>query len=113
MKMMEKANAAGLFASKKQGGVDVKFAEKHAKIEKFFSDTKDLRKQMFIERAEKRALMHSHNPDPLAIAKVAGELFDLKNTLHDRAIAAGLKGHFHGMGHGRHFARSYNRAFIS
>ncbi len=104
MAMMEKAKAAGLFAFKKQGDGDVKFAEKHAKIEKFFADTKDLRKQLSVERAAKRALMNSRTPDPLAVAKISGELFDLKNTLHEKAIAAGLPGHFHGMGHGRHFS---------
>jgi hypothetical protein len=90
----------------------VKFAEKHAKIEKFFVDTKDLRKQLSVERAAKRALMHSRTPDPLAVAKISGELFDLKNTLHEKAIAAGLPGHFQRMGHGRHFSYGYHHAFM-
>ena len=112
MAMKEKAKAADLFSFKNRSDKEAKFAEMHAKIEKFFTDTKDLRKQMFVERAEKRALMHSQAPDPLAVAKVAGELFDLKNTLHDKAIAAGLPGHFHRMGHGRHFSHGHNHGFM-
>ena len=110
--MVEKAKAAGLFAFKKQDDEKGKLAEKHAKIEKFFADTKELRKQMSVERAEKRALMHSQTPDPLAVAKVAGELFDLKSTLHEKAIAAGLPRHFHRMGHGRHFSHGHNFGFM-
>ena len=110
--MSEKAKAAGLFAFKKQDDEKGKLAEKHAKIEKFFADTRELRKQISVERAEKRALMHSQTPDPLAVAKVAGELFDLKSTLHEKAIAAGLPGHFHGMGHGRHFSHGHNHGFL-
>jgi len=118
MTMMEKAKAEGLFAFKKPGDRDEKFTEKHVKIEKFFADTKDLRKQMAVVRAEKHALMHSQNPDPLAVAKVAGELFDLKYAIHEKAKTAGLPRDFHGMGNGRmghrrHFSHDHDFGFMS
>jgi hypothetical protein len=34
--------------------------------------------------------MASSNPDPQAVAKVAGELFDLQTAMHDKAEAAGV-----------------------
>ena len=108
--MMDKVKAAGLFGRTEKGRDKAKFAEKHAKIEKFFTETRDLRKQISVARAEKRALMHSQAPDPLAVAKVAGQVFDLKNTLREKAIAAGLPWYFHGRGHGRHF--SHTRPFM-
>ena len=106
--MIEKASAAGISKLAKGDGEDEKFAERHAKLEKFFAENKDLRKQIAVEKAEKRALMHNRTPDPQAIAKVAGTLFDLKNSLHEKAMAAGLSGYWHKKGKGRHFSQSHN-----
>lgn len=61
-----------------------------AKVSKFFKDNKDLHKQMAMKRAEKQALMQSEQPDPQAVAKVAGELFDLQTAMHEKAEAAGV-----------------------
>ena len=61
------------------------------KVEQFFLDTQDLRKQMVTKRAEHRALMQNTNPDPAAAAKVAGEMFDLQTALHEKAVAAGVE----------------------
>lgn len=72
-------------------------AETQAKFDKFFEETFDLRKQIVVKRAEKNALMGSEHPDPAAVGKIAGELFDLRNTLHGKAKAANLQG-FGGMG---------------
>ncbi len=98
MAMMEKAKTAELFMFAKRDDKDGNNAEKRAKIGTFFADTKDLRKQMFVKQAEKKALLHSRTPDAEAIAKITGELFDLRATLQEKAKEAGLPKHFHGGG---------------
>jgi hypothetical protein len=105
--MYEKVKAAGLFTSERHG----RFAERHAKLEIFLEDTKDLRRQIYVQRAEQRAMLHSKNPDSMAVAKVAGELFDLQNTLREKARAAGLPGYFH-RGHGRNFSHEYDHGLM-
>ena len=105
--MCEKVKAAGLFTSGRHG----KFADRHANLEKFFTDTKDLRRQISVQRAEKHAMLNSKNPDSLAVAKVAGELFDLQNTLREKAAAAGLPRHFH-RDHDRNFSPEYDHGFM-
>lgn len=71
--------------------------ETQAKFDKFFSETQDLRKQIAVQRAVKRALMRAETPDPGAVGKATGELFDLHNTMRLKAEEAGLQG-FSGMG---------------
>lgn len=110
--VMEKARAAGLFNLRKRHNSDEKFAEKHAKLEKFFADTKDLRKQIAVEKAEKHALMHSRTPDPLAVAKVTGTLFELKDSLHEKAIAIGLPGIMYNKDKGRHHSHDNKHDFM-
>lgn len=81
-----------------RGGVTAPMdAETQAKFDKLYEETLDLRKQIAVKRAEKHALMGSEHPDPAAVGKIAGELFDLRNTLHSKAKAAGLPG-YGGMG---------------
>lgn len=60
------------------------------KIRQFFKDTQPLHKEMAMKRAEKQALMQSANPDPQAVAKVAGEMFDLRATIRQKAEEAGI-----------------------
>lgn len=69
-----------------------------AKVEKFFKDNQALQKQLVMKHAEKRALMRSDNPDPQVASKVAGELFDLRTSLHDKAEAAGVADYIGPMG---------------
>lgn len=107
--MHEKAKAVGLYPRFKRGAADDgKVAEERAKFDKFVADTQELRKQMSVKRAEERALMHSRNANAGAVSKVAGELFDLRNAIHDKARTAGVAMPFRGMergqmGPGRHF----------
>jgi Spy/CpxP family protein refolding chaperone len=61
-----------------------------AKVDAFRADTLELRKQIAMKRAEKRALMSSQTPDAAAVAQVAGELFDLKTSMAEKASAAGV-----------------------
>jgi hypothetical protein len=111
--MQAKARAAGLFISPKRNVTEGKITERHAKIEQFLTDTQDLRKQMFIKRAEERALMHNRIPNAEAVAQAAGELFDLRTKIHEKAQAAGLTRYGRwmgerGMGHGRHFSQGHD-----
>ena len=63
-----------------------------AKVDKFYDETKDLRKQMVMKHAEEAALMHATNPDADKAAKLAGEIFDLRATIQTKAEAAGVQG---------------------
>ncbi len=60
------------------------------KIKQFFKDTQPLHKEMAMKRAEKQALMQSDKPDPQAVAKVTGEMYDLRTTIHEKAEQAGV-----------------------
>ena len=71
-----------------------------AKITQFFKDNQALHKQMAMKRAEKQALMQSDKPDPQAVAKVTGELFDLRTSLQEKAEAAGVSQYVMQMGRG-------------
>jgi len=62
------------------------------KVDKFFNETKDLRKQMVMKHAEELAVLRSDNPDPAKAAKLAGEIFDLRATMGTKADAAGVSG---------------------
>lgn len=58
------------------------------KIDKFFTDNKDLQKEIMVKGAELRALMQSDNADYKLIGQLTGELFDLRATLRANAVAA-------------------------
>ncbi len=75
------------------------------KVNKFFDETKELRKQIVMKHAEVMALMHSDKPDSAQAAKLAGEMFDLRSTMETKADAAGVAAllnscDFAGPGHG-------------
>lgn len=63
----------------------------------FFDTTTELRKDMFVKRAEMRAVMNAENPDEKKAAVLAGELFELRTQIQAKADEAGWKG---GMGGG-------------
>jgi zinc resistance-associated protein len=56
----------------------------------FFAETTELRKQMAEKRAAMRALMKGTDPDQVEAAKLAGEIFDLREQIRPKAQAAGL-----------------------
>ncbi|TKB28502.1 periplasmic heavy metal sensor [Desulfopila sp. IMCC35006] len=73
------------------------------KIKQFYKDTLPLHKEMAMKRAEKQALMRANSPDSQAVAKVTGELFDLRAAMQEKAEQAGVSqyvgpGHMGGMG---------------
>lgn len=61
------------------------------KFEAFFKDTQELRKNIAVKRAEKRAMMRNEEPDAKKIGAITGELFDLRASMQAKAEAAGLK----------------------
>ena len=54
----------------------------------FFEETKETRKQIVVRRSERRALMNQDNPDEKKVAKLTGEIYDLKNLLDEKAKEA-------------------------
>lgn len=64
--------------------------ETRDKVRQFLKDNQEIRKEMTMIRAEKRALMQSDTPDAKEVARVAGELFDLRTALHEKAELAGV-----------------------
>ncbi len=75
-------------------------AETQAKLNTFYNENQDLRKQIMMKQAERQALVQATNPDPAAMSKVSGELFDLMATMQDKAKGAGLETYV-GQGSGR------------
>jgi len=73
------------------------------KRDTFFNDTQEIRKEMVMKQAEKRAMLRGDNPDPQAVSKLSGELFDLQATLRQKADEAGLSGAIGPMGGRRGF----------
>jgi Spy/CpxP family protein refolding chaperone len=63
-----------------------------AKVDKFYDETKDLRKQMVMKHAEEAALMSAATPDAAKVSKLAGDIFDLRTTIQTKAEAAGVPG---------------------
>ena len=63
----------------------------------FFDATTELRKDMFMKRAEMRAIMHGDNPDEKKASALAGEMFELRTQIQAKADETGWKG---GMGGG-------------
>ncbi len=70
------------------------------KVDAFFKDTQDLRKQIMMKQSEKQALLQGANPDAAAASKLSGELFDLRATMQDKAKAAGVDSYLGGPGRG-------------
>ncbi len=66
-------------------------AASQAKVDKFHEDTKALRRQMMMKHAEERAILKADNPDPAKAAQLAGELFDLRETMQGKAKEAGVQ----------------------
>jgi len=60
------------------------------KMDNFFTDTQELRKEIAMKRAEKQAMLRGDNPDPAAMSKITGELFDLRAAMQKKADEAGV-----------------------
>jgi len=55
------------------------------KASAFFEETKELRKEIVVKRSELDALMRQDNPDEKKVAKLTGELFDLRSSMEEKA----------------------------
>ncbi len=51
----------------------------------FFEETKELRKEIVVKRSELDAMMLQDNPDEKKVAMLAGDLFDLRTTMQEKA----------------------------
>jgi hypothetical protein len=117
MAMREKARTAGVIPYLEQEDKEGINNEKGVKIEKFFKDTQDLRRNMHIKMAQEHALMRSSAPNIEMAAKIAGELFDLRTSIHQQAKVAGLPDRFgqdgkpH-MGPGGHFGHGGHAGYF-
>jgi Spy/CpxP family protein refolding chaperone len=62
------------------------------KYDAFYESTRELRKELAAKRAQQRAIMRAQSPDPEGAAKLAEELFDLREKFQAKAVEAGLSG---------------------
>jgi hypothetical protein len=68
------------------------------KIDTFFDETAAMRREIAVKQAEKMALLRGTNPDAATVAKLTGELFDLRTAMRDKAEAAGVDQYIGPMG---------------
>lgn len=61
-----------------------------AKINEFNAANKDLKKQLVVKRAERRALFNMDSPSPEKAKSLAGEIFDIRSTLIAKADKSGI-----------------------
>lgn len=62
--------------------------------DKFFEETNELRKEITMKNAEFTAVMNQEKPDEKKIAKLSGEIFDLRTQLREKAQKAGIRDGF-------------------
>jgi hypothetical protein len=72
------------------------------KASTFYEETKELRKEIIVRTSELDALMRQDNPDEKKVAKLAGDIYDLKSTMHEKVDKAfeGGRGYGRGPGYG-------------
>ena len=68
-------------------------------VEKFNTETNDIRRSIIVKRSELRALLNQDNPDEKRVAQLTGEVFDLETDLDKKAADAGITGRSN-YGHG-------------
>lgn len=67
----------------------------------FLNETVELRKELTVKRAEKRAHMLGDNPDSKRVAELTGQIFDLREKLQSKAQEKGIEKTGYGRGPGR------------
>lgn len=87
--------------------------------DKFFEETKDLRKELTVKNAELSAVMNQEKPDEKKVAKLSGEIFDLRTQMREKAQESGLHngygpgafgpGYCQNFGGGQGMGRGYGR----
>lgn len=76
----------------------------NATLEKFRSETNDIRKSIVVKKSELRALLRQDNPDEKRVAQLSGEVFDLETELNEKATDKGITGRSN-YGHGTSMMR--------
>ena len=64
----------------------------YEEMERFHDETTDLRKQLFEKRTEYYNVMNQENPDKELAKTLWGEMYDLQNDMHKKALAEGMMG---------------------
>jgi predicted secreted protein len=75
--------------------------EDFAAIEKFRNESSTIRKEIVVKRSELNALLHNDNPNEEKVAKLTGELYDLRSELAEKAEKTGVRSRYaydHGPG---------------
>lgn len=62
------------------------------KFEAYKTETEAIRKDIVVKTSELNALYRQDNPDEKKVARLTGELYDLKAKLGEKAEGAGLTG---------------------
>jgi hypothetical protein len=89
------------------GTYDKAYTEKDTEaIEKFRSETSSIRKEIVVKRSELNALLRNDNPDEKKVAKLTGDLYDLKAELETKAEEAGVDNRY-AYRHGQGMMRGY------
>jgi Spy/CpxP family protein refolding chaperone len=71
------------------------------KADEFYKATKETRREIFVKRSELDALMLQDNPDEKKVAKLTGEIYDLKTLMEEKAENAFGDSPRYGYGRGR------------
>ncbi len=79
-----------------------------ATLEKFRSETNDIRKGLVVKKSELTALLRQDNPNEKRVAQLSGEVFDLENELNRKAADKGITGRS-SYGHGPSMMRDNGR----
>lgn len=61
-----------------------------AKMVEFNKANRDLKKQLVVKQAERRALLNMDSPSPEQAKAIAGEIFDIRSSLSVKAEEAGV-----------------------
>ena len=69
-------------------------AEEQASLDKFRDDTAPIRKEIVVKRSELDALLSGDNPDETKVAKLTGEIYDLKAEIESKAESVGIDNRF-------------------
>lgn len=79
------------------------------KVNEFTKANRGLNKQLAMKQAERRALLNMDSPSPEKAKALAGEIFDIRNTLNVKAEKAGIPAQLacYGMG-GNGFEKRHN-----
>lgn len=89
--MMGNGGGYGPSACNGPGGWKGQTTVSYEAMEKFHTETSDLRKQMHEKRSEYYDAINAENPDKELAKELWSQLFDLQNEMHQKATDAGMQ----------------------